>query len=225
VASNSVEVLTRLRPAVPQALAARIEAWNRDAAPAEPRRSASVVLIRPSADELEVYLLHRHSRMAFAASMVVFPGGGLDPADAVPEPLLACAVRETREETGVRLDPAELRAWAHWVTPEMEPRRFDTTFFVAVLPAGQEARDISGETVRADWATPSEALAAYERGEIGLMPPTLSILTELADARTALAVLEQAVDRVVVTVLPRIEQSPDGWRFVYPEVAPGEKWR
>jgi 8-oxo-dGTP pyrophosphatase MutT (NUDIX family) len=217
VASNSVDVLTRIRPVVPPALVARIEAWDRGTAPAVARRSASVLLIRPSEDELEVYLLHRHSRMAFAASMVVFPGGGLDPADTVPEPLLACAVRETYEETGVLLEPTELRPWAHWVTPEMEPRRFDTEFYVAVLPADQEARDISGETVRADWTTPSQALTAYEGGAIALMPPTLSILTELAEARTVPAVLERAAGRVVVTVRPRIEQTPDGWRFVYPK--------
>ena len=220
MASNSVDVLTRVRPAVPPALAARIAAWDRGAVPAEPRRSASVVLIRPSASELEVYLLHRHSRMAFAASMVVFPGGGLDPVDTVPEPLLACAVRETYEETGVLLEAAELRPWAHWVTPEVEPRRFDTKFYLAVLPPDQEARDVSGETVRADWTTPSRALAAAERGEIGLMPPTLSILTELAEARTVPAVLEDAAERVVVTVQPRVEQTEHGWRFVYPQVTP-----
>ena len=165
-----------------------------------------------------MYLLHRHAQMAFAASMVVFPGGGLDPTDAGPDPVLACGVRETYEETGVLLDPAELWPWAHWVTPEMEPRRFDTRFYLAVLPSGQEARDISGETERAAWSTPAQALAAYERGELGLMPPTLSILTELAEARTVHAALAQALDRVVVTVRPRIERAADGWRFVYPEV-------
>ena len=97
MASNSLDVLARVRPAVPPLLVARIAGWDADAAPAEPRRSASVVLIRPSAPELEVYLLHRHSRMAFAASMVVFPGGGLDPADTGPDPLLAAPFgRRTR---------------------------------------------------------------------------------------------------------------------------------
>jgi 8-oxo-dGTP pyrophosphatase MutT (NUDIX family) len=220
MASNSLDVLARVRPPVPPLLVARIAGWDADAAPAEPRRSASVVLIRPSTPELEVYLLHRHSRMAFAASMVVFPGGGLDPADTGPDPLLACAVRETYEETGVLLAAADLWPWAHWVTPEIEPRRFDTKFYLAVLPPGQEARDVSGETVRADWATPSRALAAAERGAIGLMPPTLSILTELAEARTLSAVLELAEDRVVVTVRPQVEQTADGWQFVYPQVTP-----
>src|SRR4051812_1923220 len=115
--------------------------------------------------------------MAFAASMVVFPGGGLDPADTGPDPLLAWAVRETYEGTGVLLAAAALWPWAQGGRRGIEPRRCDATFCLAVLPPGQEARDVSGETVRADWATPSRALAAAERGAIGLMPPTLSILT------------------------------------------------
>ena len=166
---------------------------------------------------MEVYLLHRHARMAFAASMVVFPGGGLDPLDAADDdPVRACAVRETREETGVRLESSGLLDWAHWVTPEQEPRRFDTRFFLAVLPAGQDAADLSGETDRAAWTAPSDALEAAERGEIGLMPPTVSILTELADAGTVGEALELAVGRIVVTVRPRLVRDGDGWRFVYP---------
>jgi 8-oxo-dGTP pyrophosphatase MutT (NUDIX family) len=220
VATHSLDVLARLRPQVPAALVAKVEAWPAGASPARPRRSASVVLVRSGAprrgDRLEVYLLHRHSRMAFAPSMVVFPGGGLDPGDGGPDPVRACAVRETREETGVSLQVGSLHDWAHWVTPEVEPRRFDTRFFLAVLPNDQQARDLSGETDTAGWMTPSDALAAADRGEIGLMPPTLSILTELAEAVTVEAALLMAADRVVVTVRPRIERDARGWHFVYP---------
>lgn len=214
--SHSLDVLARLRPDVPPSVAVKAEAWMPGTTPAEPRRSASVVLVRPAEPGLEVYLLHRHARMAFAASMVVFPGGGLDPADSVPDPMRACAVRETREETGVRLDAGDLHDWAHWVTPEVEPRRFDTRFYLAVLPPGQDADDVSGETERAGWMAPSDAIASAERGEIGLMPPTLSILTELAEAGTVPRLLAMAADRVVVTVRPRIVQDGNRWRFVYP---------
>ena len=55
------------------------------------------------------------------------------------------------------------RTWcgpfAHWITPPIEPRRYDTKFFVAALPVGQEARDVSGEADEAAWLTPAEALA------------------------------------------------------------------
>ena len=156
--------------------------------------------------------------MAFAASMVVFPGGGLDPIDeAAPDPVRACAVRETIEETGVGLAPEALLDWAHWITPDPEPRRFDTRFFVAVLPTGQQARDVSGETDRAAWTAPADALAAGDRGEIGLMPPTLSILLELAEAGSVERLLDRATDRVITTVRPRILRDGTGWRFDYPE--------
>ncbi len=158
--------------------------------------------------------------MAFAASMVVFPGGGLDPADrSAADPIRRCAVRETEEETGVRLDPAALLPWAHWVTPEFEPRRYDTYFLLAELPEGQQADDRSGETDRAEWSTPAAALAAERAGQIGLMPPTLSILLELSELGSLDAIRQAATDRVVERVLPELVEGADGWQFRYP--APG----
>ena len=219
VPSHSLDVLTRLPLAVPGALVTLAEAWTPGAEPAVPQPSASVVLVRPAPDGpagLETYLLHRHARMSFAASMVVFPGGRVDPLDlAEPDPVRACAVRETAEETGVLLDPGDLHDWAHWTTPEVEPRRYDTHFFVAVLPGGQRADDLSGETERAGWERPEVALAASEHGRIALMPPTRSMLLELADAGSVEAVLAQAKDRVVQPVLPRVVRSAEGWRFDY----------
>jgi len=155
--------------------------------------------------------------MQFAASMVVFPGGGLEPADEqADDPIRRCAVRETEEETGVRLDPATLLPWAHWVTREIETRRYDAHFFLAELPEGQQADDLSGETDRAEWSTPEAALAAERAGRIALMPPTLSILLELSELGSLAAIREAAADRVVECVLPQLVQVPDGWQFRYP---------
>lgn len=216
--THSLDVLARLTPHLPERLVARAAVWTAGSVPVEPVLAASVVLLRDTAVGLETFLLHRHARMAFAASMVVFPGGGVDPADrAAPDPVLRCAVRETEEETGVRLPPAALQPWAHWVTPELEPRRYDTFFYLAELPAGQQADDRSGETDRADWATPAAALVDERAGRIGLMPPTLSILLELADLGSLAAVREAALDRVVERVLPRLVlEDGGGWRFGYP---------
>jgi 8-oxo-dGTP pyrophosphatase MutT (NUDIX family) len=211
-------VLARLSPAVPDALAAQASTWSGSEQLAEPSPSASVILLRDGDQGLETYLLHRHARMPFAASMVVFPGGRVDPADEIAsrDPVRVCALRETREETGVSLTDDELLGWAHWITPEFEPRRYDTHFFVAAMPAGQEARDISGETDRALWSTPERALVEAASGEITLMPPTLSILTELAEAATVLDVLELAADRVIEPVLPRLVHTAGRWTFWYP---------
>lgn len=218
--SRSIDVLAGLALSVPVAVAERAEQWGAADIPVVPRVSASVVLLRDGLAGLETYLLHRHARMAFAASMVVFPGGGLDPVDATaPDPVRACGVRETAEETGVALSADALRPWAHWVTPEVEPRRYDTVFYVAALPSGETAADVSGETDRAAWTRPADALHAASRGEIALMPPTVSILTELAAVDSVAAVLALAEGREIVTVLPvleRTESSQTGWVFRYP---------
>jgi 8-oxo-dGTP pyrophosphatase MutT (NUDIX family) len=218
--SHSLDVLARLAPRVPDRIVERVAAWTAGSVAADPRTAASVVLLRAAGSGVETYLLHRHARMAFAASMVVFPGGGLDPADrSAEDPIRRCAVRETEEETGVRLNAAALRFWAHWVTPEIEPRRYDTYFFLAELPEGQQADDRSGETDRAEWSTPDAALAAERAGQIALMPPTLSILLELSELGSLAAIRQAATERVVERVLPQLVEGPDGWQFRYP--APG----
>jgi 8-oxo-dGTP pyrophosphatase MutT (NUDIX family) len=219
--TRSRDVLRRLIPPVPPEVVARARAWSPDAVPVDPAPSASVAVLRDGPDGIETYLLHRHARMSFAASMVVFPGGRVEPVDeTAPDPLRACAVRETEEEIAVRLAPESLQPWAHWTTPAMEPRRFATAFFVAELPAGQEPQDISGETDTARWWRPQDALAAASRGEISLMPPTCSILTELAEAGTTSAVLAAAAGRVIEPVLPVLVQDAEGWRFEYFSDAP-----
>ena len=129
--------------------------------------------------------------------------------------MLRCAVRETEEEAGVRLSPADLYPWAHWITPEVEPRRYDTAFYLAALPAGQTARDLSGETTMAEWRTPAGLLAAADAGELRLMPPTRSILLELTDRLSVSAAVAASRDRQVETVLPRVVRGPDGWLFDY----------
>src|SRR3954454_3156658 len=132
---SSRDVLARLDPRVPAAAAAALDAAE-PATPAHPNPATSVVLLRdtdPAGVDggMQTYVLHRHSRMPFAAGMVVFPGGRWDPVDGIPQPELGladptrrtCGVRETLEETGVRLAPDDLHPWAHWITPEHEPRR------------------------------------------------------------------------------------------------------
>ena len=143
----------------------------------------------------------------------------MDPVDeSDPDPWRACAVRETAEETAVVLRPDDLLAWADWTTPEFEPRRYETRFYVAVLPVEQEASDVSGETDSAGWMSPSAALAAGVAGDLALMPPTQSILLELAELGSVAAVLAAAADRTIVSILPEPVRDADGWRFRYPAV-------
>jgi len=82
-------------------------------------------------------------------------------------------------DLGINLDFEALRYFAHWVTPEIAPRRFDTRFFVARLPRGQEASYAPGETISGEWVTPREALARAEDGRWNLIMPTLTSLRSL----------------------------------------------
>jgi 8-oxo-dGTP pyrophosphatase MutT (NUDIX family) len=111
---------------------------------------------------------------------------------------------------GLAIDPAALRPWARWVTPEFESRRFDTWFFVAALPAGQEARDLGGEGERAAWLDPAGALERHHAGELPMLPPTLVCLEELAAAGSLASLL--TVRRTVRPVSPWV--APDGDRLV-----------
>jgi 8-oxo-dGTP pyrophosphatase MutT (NUDIX family) len=106
-----------------------------------------------------------------------------------------------RRDLVVRADL--LRGWARWMTPEFEPRRYDTAFFVAALPAGQRTRDVGGEADRVAWIRPSDALAALAAGEVLMLPPTAVVFGELAEHATVDEVLRAADDRVITTIMPR----------------------
>jgi 8-oxo-dGTP pyrophosphatase MutT (NUDIX family) len=102
-----------------------------------------------------------------------------------------------------------LGAWARWITPEFEPRRYDTIFFLAALPAGQRARDVSGEADHVAWLRPADALAACERGELLMMPPTLATLRELTPFRTAAQALAASAGRDLRPVMARVRPVGD----------------
>jgi 8-oxo-dGTP pyrophosphatase MutT (NUDIX family) len=110
-----------------------------------------------------------------------------------------------------------LRPWAHWITPEVEPKRFDTRFFVAALPEGQRTRDVGGEADRVVWMRPNDALDRERRGELSMLPPTIAALTGLADCADVAAVLRAGDEREISPVLPKIRlEADDSIRFVLP---------
>jgi 8-oxo-dGTP pyrophosphatase MutT (NUDIX family) len=101
-----------------------------------------------------------------------------------------------------------LAAWTHWITPAFEPRRYDTRFFVAALPPGQRARDVSTESDRVAWMTPRDALA----GEVALMPPTRVTLAEIAQYDSVTEVIDAAHERTIVPIEPRaVRDGDDLW--------------
>ncbi|WP_377270135.1 NUDIX domain-containing protein [Peterkaempfera sp. SMS 1(5)a] len=102
-----------------------------------------------------------------------------------------------------------LGGWARWITPEFEERRYDTWFFAAVLPSGQRAADSTGEADRVVWMDPAEALQGFEAGRLGMLPPTITVLRELAPLSTPEAVLETAASRSLAPVMARFRVDGD----------------
>ncbi|MBB5939490.1 8-oxo-dGTP pyrophosphatase MutT (NUDIX family) [Streptomyces zagrosensis] len=96
-----------------------------------------------------------------------------------------------------------LGGWARWITPEFEPRRYDTWFFAAALPEGQRTRNASTEADRTVWIRPQEAAAGYDQGELLMMPPTISTLRQLVPYATAADALAASAGRDLTPVLAR----------------------
>lgn len=199
------------------------------AVPVKP--AVSVLMIRDSPSGtagIEVFVQHRVATMDFAANVVVFPGGRVDPVDKttaleidVPDSLthtsgwatssiaevddgwrvlLATAVREVEEETGAVLDPRDLKPWANWVTPVGRPKRFDTYFYVTRPNEQVAPTHRTTEAHKSEWLPVRTILDAEVAGELKLMRPTLTLLGELSEFSTAEAVVTG--ERSIVPVRP-----------------------
>lgn len=92
------------------------------------------------------------------------------------------------------LDARDLVVVANWLTPVGPPRRFDTWFFAAHAPDGQDGAHDDGELVESEWVRPHSALARHEAGEIDLIYPTMRSLQALARCSTAREFLAIARD-------------------------------
>jgi 8-oxo-dGTP pyrophosphatase MutT (NUDIX family) len=126
------------------------------------------------------------------------------------------SISEVLRRNGLRLRADLLRPWAHWVTPEIEPKRFDTRFFVAALPEGQAAVHYRGESDASEWVAPRDAVERHGRGDLGMLPPTVFTLAEIGAYGTVAEVLAAAQARDVRRVLPRIVVSGDDVLLLLP---------
>lgn len=112
-------------------------------------------------------------------------------------------VPEVLARRGLALDPDLLPLWSHWITPEVEERRYDVRFFVARVPEGQVVRDVSGEADRCIWVDPAHALAEYGEGRMAMLPPTVSTLSDLVALPDTADLAKRARERTVRPLLPR----------------------
>lgn len=117
-------------------------------------------------------------------------------------------------ELGLAVDADLIRAWARWITPEPELRRYDTFFYVSALPAGARARPETREAEHAQWLRPADALAEHDVGQRPMLPPTVTALHELTAFARVADVLAAADHRTLDPVRPRMDVRADGVRTV-----------
>lgn len=107
--------------------------------------------------------------------------------------------------------------FSHWITPEAEPRRYDTRFFAAALPAGRQIRADEREMVDALWIAPSEALERFSANRLPMVFPTVRTLQDLAKYASVDEALDALRKQRVEPVLPRLVRTADGVGIVIDE--------
>jgi 8-oxo-dGTP pyrophosphatase MutT (NUDIX family) len=112
-----------------------------------------------------------------AAARVLMNGGEL-------------AFTDLLETRGLTIEGRELRLFSHWLTPIGAPRRYNTWFFVAPAPEGEDGTHDDNELVASEWVRPADALAQFAAGEIDLIFPTEMSLRALARYDNARALLD-----------------------------------
>ncbi len=183
-----------------------------------PRAAATVMLLRGGAEALEVLLVQRNPQARFMGGVWVFPGGAVEPEEQdADHPCEIAARRELREEAGIELGAgAELVQFSRWITPALVETRYDTVFFLAELPTGQEVRVDGKECVAHRWLTPEDALAAYGAGDLSLVFPTIKHLQQLTPFASAAELIERSRGKQIGPVQPKVIVESGTPRVVLP---------
>lgn len=186
--------------------------------PVKPRQAASVILLRGGESDLELLLVKRTPKARFMGGVWVFPGGAVDADEGDGDAAHRLAgIRELREEASISLeDPAELVKFSRWITPAAVSIRFDTHFFLASLPEGQEPKIDGQECVDLGWFTPEGALDAHASGEILLVFPTIKHLEQLSDFATVTELMAYATGRDVLPIEPHVVVEGEVARILLP---------
>ncbi len=120
------------------------------------------------------------------------------------------AIAEVLEREDLVLACDLLVPFAHWITPEPSPKRYDTYFFLAAAPDDHAAEHDGHESVDSLWITPAEALAAGVEGRRTVIFATQMNLKKLARSKSVEQALDAARQDTIVTVLPQRGQRADG---------------
>ncbi|MCY7396748.1 MAG: NUDIX hydrolase [Nocardioides sp.] len=127
------------------------------------------------------------------------------------------AMTDFLNQRGLVLRTDLLGVWDAWLTPDFEPRRYRTWFFVAELPEGQVTRDVSSESSSVSWLPARVAADQADAGELALMPPTYLTSLEVGAHDSPEAVLATAAARAVAMFTPSLEQLGDRFTLSMPD--------
>ncbi len=119
-------------------------------------------------------------------------------------------LREMAAEAQLRYAADRLAYIARWITPEPEPRRYDTRFFIAAAPDGAVCEPHQPELVDARWLTPKAALDAYGAGDLIMLPPTVHTLQRLQPFSTVEEALRDLAAAPAPSIMPRMRRDPEG---------------
>jgi 8-oxo-dGTP pyrophosphatase MutT (NUDIX family) len=174
-----------------------------------PRPSASLLLLRGGGAALEVLLVQRTPKARFMGGFWVFPGGAVEAGDRAAADdegaHRAAAVRELAEEAAIEgVDPASLVGFSRWVTPATSGIRFDTRFYLGAAPDGAQPRVDGEECVDVGWFAPGAALAAYDRGELPLVLPTLKHFEAILEFDSAAELMAASQGRDLEPIRPQV---------------------
>ncbi len=185
-----------------------------------PLISAATVMIMNTGQRLPEFLLVlRSPELSFQGNVWVFPGGRVSKGDVAYEgkesALRKCAVRETKEESRIKLDPATLTRMARWETPEGMPRRFDTQFYLSRVTDRPAVQVDGREIINFQWVMADSALTAHQKGKIRLSPPAFVLLSWAASLKTADNLLAFFRTAPPIHFKPRYVPLPDGACTLY----------
>jgi 8-oxo-dGTP pyrophosphatase MutT (NUDIX family) len=120
------------------------------------------------------------------------------------------------QEEKILLALDQLYYYAHWITPEARSERFNTRFFLACHPIGQEATYDQKETTVGLWLTPKETLEENLRGEVILSPPTLKTLEDLSRFKSLSELFNSLKKREIRSVLPILTKISGNPLLIFP---------
>lgn len=129
------------------------------------------------------------------------------------------AVREVAEEVGIALEVADLKTFGHWTTPENQPKRFATWFFVTRVGSDSVVEIDGSEIIDHHWLSVEDALARRATNEITLAPPTFVSLVKLQRFSESTAFFDHLDSHAVERFVPRVIELDNGRCSLYEEDA------